>query len=574
MIPESIKSEHILRAIEEADRSEVPVERKSDRYDLVYNEKKYPPKYIISLANKYANNVELSSRVFGGGDEVNSFLQSRGFKTAKKDQYAQDNSGEKIQQEFHDFAPRLKEYLEANYSVNVKKSWGRGRLSFPSGTIIHVRGSKVLQDDRGFYYLQERDQKDIIEKGKRFFVVVFGEPENSFVFPKEAVKTIFSGYPLTLQAGKKPKWYFDIRQEKDGSHYLKIHSGEAKDVNIDNYHKKWDQIDDFKTLGLPKNFLGLQRDILKMIMRANYQPIMIRTLLLSGGRASKDSIASQIKELNPDKPNVDFMNIPVYGVLENRGIVKKESTGVFVLNSKEITSDERQQLIALCNWSIDTLELQLEELISSFDKNKNLFDPNRVSKEEKERIRTKFVSDFPAQNILEIPLDRYVQGRKDPNTGEVDESTFCYRLEHELRILSSIKGVAADKFGIYFGKKTQQYEYNQNMYKSPEEAFNAIKNEINTTIQAGDHFHLDKNWFSLSDKLEGGNYYNIERFVRSKILSVYYPDDFLQIHTVTHLAIILSAIKEKINDIKDKLFLMQKRAFENQEQSSNHERMG
>jgi hypothetical protein len=151
-----------------------------------------------------------------------------------------------------------------------------------------------------------------------------------------------------------------------------------------------------------------------------------------------------------------------------------------------------------------------------------------------------------------MPLDKYVPGRRDPNTGEVDESTFCYRLEHELRKLSGIKGRGADKFGIYFGKTSQQYEYNQNMYKSPEEAFNAIKNEINITIQAGGQFHLDKNRFSLSEKLEGGNYYDIERFVRSKILSVYYPDDFLQIHTVTHLAIILSALKEKIDDFNDK----------------------
>jgi hypothetical protein len=332
---------------------------------------------------------------------------------------------------------------------------------------------------------------------------------------------------------------------------LKIHSEEAKDVNIDSYLNKWDQIDDFKTFGLPKNFLDLQRYILTMKMRANYQPIMIRTLLLSGGRASKDSIALQIKELNPEKSEQDFMNVPVYEVLEKHGIVKKESTDVFVLNSEEITSEERQQLIALCNWSIDTLELQLEELISAFDKNKNLFDPNRVSKEEKERIRIKFVSDFPAEKILEMSLDRYVQGRKDPNTGAVDESTFCYRLEFELRKLSSIKGISADKFGIYFGKKTQQYEYNREMYKSPEEAFNAIKNEINNTIQAGGQFHLDKNWLSLSDKLEGGNYYNIQRFVRSKILSVYYPDDFMQIHTTTHLAIILKALQVKFDDIKD-----------------------
>jgi hypothetical protein len=72
MIPENIKPEHILMAIKEVDNSGIPEERISDRYDLVYNEKTYPPKYIVSLANKYANNVELSS--FSGGNEVNSSL--------------------------------------------------------------------------------------------------------------------------------------------------------------------------------------------------------------------------------------------------------------------------------------------------------------------------------------------------------------------------------------------------------------------------------------------------------------------------------------------------------------------
>jgi hypothetical protein len=117
-----------------------------------------------------------------------------------------------------------------------------------------------------------------------------------------------------------------------------------------------------------------------MKMRANYQPIMMRTLLLSGGSVSKDSISSQIRELNPEKPKEDFRNVPVYGVLEEQhGIVKRNLNNEFVLNIKEeLTSEELQQLIALCNWSIDTLELQMEELISAFDKNKNLFDPDRV----------------------------------------------------------------------------------------------------------------------------------------------------------------------------------------------------
>jgi hypothetical protein len=46
---------------------------------LKYNGKTYPPKFAISLANKYANGTELAHDDFHGGDETNNFLKSRGF---------------------------------------------------------------------------------------------------------------------------------------------------------------------------------------------------------------------------------------------------------------------------------------------------------------------------------------------------------------------------------------------------------------------------------------------------------------------------------------------------------------
>jgi len=99
MIPDNIKSEHILRAIEEVEESGVPAERDSEKYDLTYNKKTYPPKYIISLANKYANNNELDHSAFSGGDETNRFLQSLGFNIIERNQNPQSNFDENVQQE-------------------------------------------------------------------------------------------------------------------------------------------------------------------------------------------------------------------------------------------------------------------------------------------------------------------------------------------------------------------------------------------------------------------------------------------------------------------------------------------
>lgn len=101
MIPDSIKSEYILKAIEEIKRSKIPVHRDSGKYDLEYDNRLYPPKYVVSLANKYANGKELDHVEFGGGSETNDFLKSLGFNIVDKELETDRKKQE------HDFAPRL-----------------------------------------------------------------------------------------------------------------------------------------------------------------------------------------------------------------------------------------------------------------------------------------------------------------------------------------------------------------------------------------------------------------------------------------------------------------------------------
>jgi hypothetical protein len=78
MIPKKLKVEHVLQAITEIDGNGVPPLRAASVFDLIYKLYKgrtYPPKYVVSLANKYANGSELKSQEFHGGVETNSFLQ-------------------------------------------------------------------------------------------------------------------------------------------------------------------------------------------------------------------------------------------------------------------------------------------------------------------------------------------------------------------------------------------------------------------------------------------------------------------------------------------------------------------
>jgi hypothetical protein len=80
MIPQNITNNHIETAIKEIKNEGIPSRRNSKKFDLLFEGERYPPKYVISVANKFANKTELKARKFSGGQETNSFLKRRGFK--------------------------------------------------------------------------------------------------------------------------------------------------------------------------------------------------------------------------------------------------------------------------------------------------------------------------------------------------------------------------------------------------------------------------------------------------------------------------------------------------------------
>jgi predicted amidohydrolase len=84
MIPPNIRKEHIIKAIKEVNKHGIPRGRISRKFLLEYKQRLYPPKYIISLANRYANGFELSPSDFEGGKPTNKFLILLGFRIANK----------------------------------------------------------------------------------------------------------------------------------------------------------------------------------------------------------------------------------------------------------------------------------------------------------------------------------------------------------------------------------------------------------------------------------------------------------------------------------------------------------
>ena len=82
-IPSNILKKHIESAIEEINQLPIPENRLSEAYFLKVADKQLPPKYVISIANKYANNQALPSDAFNAV-EAKNFLKKLKFEIKEK----------------------------------------------------------------------------------------------------------------------------------------------------------------------------------------------------------------------------------------------------------------------------------------------------------------------------------------------------------------------------------------------------------------------------------------------------------------------------------------------------------
>ena len=84
MIPNNIKKEHLLDALKEIGRDGISEGRESTKYDVIFNDNKYPPKLIVSIANRICNGSLLEPSDFQAKNAIH-FLQKLGFEIIDKD---------------------------------------------------------------------------------------------------------------------------------------------------------------------------------------------------------------------------------------------------------------------------------------------------------------------------------------------------------------------------------------------------------------------------------------------------------------------------------------------------------
>lgn len=249
MIPANITREHITSAIKEIDNGKkIPFEREPHRHQIFYNGKLYPPKFVISLANKYANGgQELDSTEFSGGPESNNFLTSRGFEIRPV--------GDKPAVGRYD--DDILDYLRSNFNADIHKlrrSW----LQFSrAGSILYVNGSKKHEKgDEGWYDLEKDIFEDLLNNSHSYYIILLGDVLTTFVIPSNVLKDIFSSQYTIENWIKKPRWMFTVLHGSQG-YAIRINGDRKTDFPIDKYLNNWKQIPDLglSTVSRPKIYV-------------------------------------------------------------------------------------------------------------------------------------------------------------------------------------------------------------------------------------------------------------------------------------------------------------------------------
>lgn len=141
--------------------------------------------------------------------------------------------------------------------------------------------------------------------------------------------------------------------------------------------------------------------------------------------------------------------------------------------------------------------------------------------------RGQFLQSHSLNSLAHITLDNYVIGKGKP--------TFCAWVGVKTGSWANIQAGDPLKFGIYFGVRSpdsnMQYRFAKKFGKARDEAFAAIKKALLSLVEAGrakDFNEIDANPLS--------------QMFKAKILSLYFPDDYLNICSAEHLEEIALAI--------------------------------
>ena len=130
------------------------------------------------------------------------------------------------------------------------------------------------------------------------------------------------------------------------------------------------------------------------------------------------------------------------------------------------------------------------------------------------KVREAFINKFTIDKILQLSIDDFVIGRAEIDTK--GKESFCYLIERDMIKLGDMRGAYVNKFGVWFSKKNNRYEYSKKFGNNLEIAFKNLKKEIYLLLISAEN-----------DDYEKINTNKIATIFKEKILSTYFPNKYL-----------------------------------------------
>lgn len=156
-----------------------------------------------------------------------------------------------------------------------------------------------------------------------------------------------------------------------------------------------------------------------------------------------------------------------------------------------------------------------------FEEAKKTFDIKYWEKNYKPQyeLRNNFVKEFSPNKIATLPIDDFIEGKGNPNS-------FCNQLERRLDLLGRITNSTVHKFGVYYDKYNKKYVCTKRFSPTGnyKEAYKNIIESILSLLKAG-----------KNKDLEAIVANPITTMFKGKILSTYYPEDYLNIFSGDHI---------------------------------------
>ncbi|WP_041674903.1 McrB family protein [Ramlibacter tataouinensis] len=132
-ITSAVTRQHVLEALRRIDAEEVPADARSTFYDLLHEGRRYPPKYVLSVAVAVATGEPLDRGAFSGGEDSTCFrvLRDRGFEIVPKP------TGADVEGQLRSFVKQALEatdlktqaYASEYREFRVKVSFGQGNVA-------------------------------------------------------------------------------------------------------------------------------------------------------------------------------------------------------------------------------------------------------------------------------------------------------------------------------------------------------------------------------------------------------------------------------------------------------------